>query len=274
MNIIDAIILGILQGITEFLPVSSSGHLVVAQHFLKYQPDEHLLFDVILHLGTLVAVVLVYRHSLGNYIRSSIQMLKKSERSMWERASEDVFMREIFWILVATVPTGLIGIFFRKEFKKIFSSLPSVGVLFAFTGCLLLVTYWRSGGERPISELGWWRALLIGVAQGVAIAPGISRSGMTIAMALLIGMRRDDAARYSFLLSIPAISGAALLELRKVQWAHMPYVSLLIGGIAAAVTGYLALIFLLRLVRKGQLAWFAPYLWVLAAAILYKSFAG
>ncbi len=268
MNLTNAIILGTLQGITEFLPVSSSGHLAVSQHLLGYNPAENMLFDVILHLGTLAAVIVIYRESLFNYVKSFFNLFRESDNSFMEKLKGDAHFVEIYYIILATIPTGLIGVFFHKDFERLFGSLQMIAYMFAITGFLLLITHWRSSGTIQIKELKWHTALLIGLGQGLAITPGISRSGTTIAIALLLGMRRDEAARFSFLLSIPAILGATLLELRKLHEIEVNVLAFLSGGFVAMVTGLLALIFLIKIVKKGQLAWFSPYLWALSAIIL------
>ncbi|MCB9637556.1 MAG: undecaprenyl-diphosphate phosphatase [Myxococcales bacterium] len=270
MNLLDAIGLGILQGLTEFLPVSSSGHLTVAQYLLKYS-KHNILFDVVVHVGTLLAVLWVFRESLAIYVRSTIGLVRPSKEvagmGFLERCQQDTGLREIFWIGAATFPTAVIGLTGKKYFEQAFSSPTTVAWMFVVTGALLLLTRFLREGDRECSTLGLMPALIIGIAQGLAITPGISRSGTTIAFALIVGMRRDEAARFSFLLAIPAIAGAALLELRKLHGLDglLPF---LVGGVAAAVTGFFALVWLLKLVRKGKLYWFTPYLWTLATVLL------
>ena len=268
---LDALILGILQGLTEFLPVSSSGHLTIGQYFLGYKTKDSILFDIILHVGTLAAVLWVFRESLFGYIRSLRSVLspqKEAAPSLWVRCQEDQGMREIFWILLATIPTGLIGVFGKKYFEAGFSSPTLVSWMFVVTGGLLLMTRYLKEGTRSCADVGWMPALILGIAQGLAITPGISRSGTTIAFALVVGMRRDEAARFSFLLAIPAIAGAAILELRKLDGGWESLLPMLLGGVAAGVTGFFALVWLLRLVRGGKLYAFTPYLWTLAAVLL------
>lgn len=274
MGVWDAIILGIVQGITEFLPVSSSGHLAVGQYLLGYQSQDYVLFNILLHVGTLGAVVWVYRSSLTDFVSggsSAVFNAKQSNLSLIERCKQSIPVREMFWIGVATVPTGVVGLLFKKQLESAFGSITMISIMFCVTGVLLLATLWRSGGSRTIAEMTWMHAALIGLAQGIAILPGISRSGATIACALLLGMRRDEAARFSFLLAIPVIGGVALLEIRKLS-DFSTLVPFLLGGLTSAIVGYLALRFLIQLVQKGRLAWFAVYLWILAAVLLGKTY--
>ena len=265
MELLDALILGIIQGLTEFLPVSSSGHLLVGKSFLGYEGKSGLLFEIVVHVGTLLAVVLVYRESLKQYVTGSLQFVK-GDGSFAQKWKQQQSVREIFWICVATVPTGLIGILFKKQFESV--GVPIVAVMFFVTAFVLLLTRWLSAGERPAADIIWWQALLIGLAQGLAITPGISRSGSTIACALLLGMRRDDAARFSFLLSIPAICGALLLKILKGEFAGVEVMPLLVGGLSAGIVGYFALRWLIKLVKEGQLAWFSLYLVILGGSLL------
>lgn len=271
MEIIDALILGLIQGLTEFLPVSSSGHLVVGKKMLGYSASTGMLFEVVLHVGTLVAVMWFYRDSLRSYVHGLHRLVvpaspEQSFRERWAAPS----VQEMLWIVVAMIPTGLIGIAFRSSFKKAGDSVSIVALMFGVTGLLLLVSS-RGGKERlTVADMGWWRALLIGLAQGLAITPGISRSGTTIACALLLGLRREGAARFSFLLSIPAILGAMLLEIVKHDAEKITWAPLFLGGLCAAVVGYLALVLLVRLVLRGRLHWFTVYLWGLSAFLLYR----
>jgi undecaprenyl-diphosphatase len=267
----DAISLGILQGITEFLPVSSSGHLAVAQSMLRYRPDQYLLYDVIVHLGTLLVILWIYRSSLARYVSGGISAWQApTGGSWWTRWWHETSIRELFWIAIATIPTGLIGVLFQKQLKAAFGSLSTITAMFVITGIVLWVTRWRQGGEIDAANLGWWRAILLGLAQGIAIMPGISRSGATIACALLLGMRREEAARFSFLLAIPAICGATILELRSSDFGNTSATALALGFVSAAISGYLALRFLIHIVRQGQISWFAVYLWILAATLSLK----
>lgn len=275
MRIIDAIGLGILQGLTEFLPISSSGHLAVGQKMLGYDAKGMIFFDIIVHVGTLLAILWVYRSSLVRYGVDAKDLLVHRGGGSWgERFWNQPSMREVTWVVLATIPTGFIGVFFRKPLEAAFGSVSTIAVMFAITGVLLWFTRYRHGGTQEIATLFWWQPLILGIAQGIAILPGISRSGTTIAVALFLGLRRDEAARMSFLLAIPAISGATLLEARKLDGIPADWMALLVGGITAAIVGYFALLMLIRVVKQGQLSWFSIYLWLLAGGIGLKLYLG
>lgn len=270
-NLWGAAALGVLQGFTEFLPVSSSGHLVVGGHLMQI-PAQSLLFDVLLHLGTLLPVLWLYRRDLAE-IFAALPGLAHPGRAWRESRG----FRLGICVVLGTLPTGLIGVALEKQFEALFSNLTAVGITFCITGGILWLTRLgraRAGGaEEPADShlsLSAGRALAVGLAQGLAITPGISRSGTTIAAALLLGIERAMAARLSFLLSVPAILGAVALHLRKLgadtHGEHLP--AYLAGALAAAITGYLALRWLVALVRRGGLHWFSLYLWPLGLTVL------
>ncbi len=267
MKVFDAIILGIVQGLSEFLPISSSGHLAVAQYLLGYRPSQQIFFDLILHVGTLVVILAYYRQ----YI---YQVLVELSRTLGGGGEGKLLDTEAFWLLVwiavASIPTGVIGILFRHQFEKIFEQPILIAVMFVFTGLILFLTQLKSSGSVGIRDLGWFRAFAVGVAQGLAIAPGISRSGMTIAAALLLGVNRKDGAKFSFLIAIPAIGGATLLELSKVTSENVQFLPLAVGGLTSAVVGYLALKFLVKLVERGKLFYFSFYLWAVASLLAFS----
>lgn len=264
MSPVEAAVLGIVQGLTEFLPVSSSGHLVLGQRLLGVQ-EPSLLFDVAVHVGTLIAVLAVFRQDLW-----------EMAQGLWQRGPEGRRGRRLIWLVaVGSVPTAIIGLVFKDHFEAMFSSTLTVGISLLITGSLLMVTGIVPVGRRGTERTGAGRALIIGIAQGTAITPGISRSGATIATALLLGVDRKLAALYSFLLSIPAILGALALQLRDVGSSPAsPWGILVLGGAVAGVTGYAALRILLRVVQAGRLHWFAPYCWALGLAALAWSFWG
>ncbi|MCO4747610.1 MAG: undecaprenyl-diphosphate phosphatase [Proteobacteria bacterium] len=253
-----AAFLGFLQGLTEFLPVSSSGHLVLFQQFFEIAGDE-VLFDLVLHLGTLLPVIWFYRDSLKDMLGDVVG----GEKPFLERPG----VRLALLIIVATIPTGLIGVLFKDIFETLFQR-PSVLVLtFAITGGLLWSTRGRTQGVLDASTLTYGQAALLGFAQGLAITPGISRSGTTIAVALMLGLTPMFAARFSFLMSIPAILGAVVLKLKDLGDAAPPDpAQLAVGGIVAMISGYFALAFLVGLVKRDGLSHFSWYCWMAAIA--------
>lgn len=271
----QAALLGIVQGITEFLPVSSSGHLVLFQQWLGdsfFATDQAVLFDLVLHLGTLVPVLWYYREDLVRIVTSwtgggAPRPEGQTGVMTWLRADSDRWLA--FLVLVGTLPTGLIGIGLKDHFETLFHGGRPVGFALLVTGALLLATKWRSGGTAHVVSIGIGTALLIGFAQGLAITPGISRSGTTIAVALFLGFDRALAARYSFLLSVPAILGAIVLIAKDgVAFDDAALSALAVGFVAAMVVGYGALVMLVALVKRGGLHRFTWYVWPVGIAAI------
>lgn len=270
-------ILGTIQGLTEFLPVSSSGHLVVMRHALGVEnmiASADVTFEVILHLGTLLAVIAVYARDLVRLLRDFFCGLKAliQRRPFHEVALAHPYFRLGLFILLASVPTAIMGYALRKQFESLFSNLWAVGVAFLITAVVLFMTRFKKPGEVEGASMGWLKALIIGVAQGLAITPGISRSGATISTALYLGVDRADAARFSFLLSIPAIVGAAVFKLKDLAIPTGAAGGIVIGLLSSAVIGFIALKILIKLVEGGRLHYFAYY--VAAAGIGSLIYAG
>ena len=263
MNIIEIIFLGIIQGLTEFLPISSSGHLVLFQNLLGFkEPD--LLLDISLHLGTLLAVCL--------YLRSDIKMMVTE---IWLRDFKGAHASLAWWVLVGTIPTAIIGLVFREPLEKFYGSITVVGMMLIVTGIILIATGTLLAVTRFISkeygtrtQAGVMTALTVGTVQGLAIIPGISRSGSTIVCGLLFGLKRGLAGKFSFLLSIPAIAGALVLHLSAEAIIRTGIVPLLTGFGASALYGFLALKFFMNMVRKGRLHYFAPYCWAVGLLVI------
>jgi undecaprenyl-diphosphatase len=251
MEEISSAILGFIQGLTEFLPVSSSGHLVVFQEFLPIQGD-HIAFDLVLHIGTLLPILWVYRTDISQLFTGLINNPKGE------------YARLAMWIVLGSVPTAIIGIGLEDLFEEVFHTPKMVGIAFFITACILFGTKYVTKNDRGLAQMTWKDAVLIGIAQGMAITPGISRSGSTIAAALFLGLRRDLAAKYSFLLSIPAILGGFILKFKDLQESQFDIFPLLIGFICAAFSGYVALRLLLKLVNSGDFSKFSYYLVVVS----------
>lgn len=264
MSILNAIILGIIQGLTEFLPVSSSGHLVIAEHLLPGWQQTGIVFEIILHLATLLAVIIFFRQDL-------LQLIKSLYTKSFEARRQRYLL---LMIILATIPTGIIGLAGKKIFVGLFERLDVVGGMLLITALLLWLaeTPRAQNGER---NGGLKDAVLIGITQGLAIIPGISRSGSTISVAMLLGIEPEKAARFSFLISIPAISGAALLNIKDIS--NLPAEQIpasLYGAAAALITGLLALKFLLMIIKKRRLRLFSIYCTIAGCGALVLAFAG
>lgn len=264
---LQAVLLGAIQGLTEFLPVSSSGHLVLSQAWLGddfLAASNPLFFDLVLHLGTLLPILWFYRADLASVLASFTggQGVAASGGPVaWLRADPSRWLAAM--VILGSVPTAAIGLSLEEHFEELFSSVLPVCIALLATAVLLVATRWTPEPRGP-AALTWKAALLIGLIQGVAIIPGISRSGSTIALALFLGLERDLAARFSFLLSVPAIAGAILIKGIKdgpeLLGAGIDWFPLLCGFLSAAVVGYLALVLLVGIVKKGGLHRFAWYL--------------
>lgn len=274
MDVLDALWLGLVQALTEFLPVSSSGHLRLAQALLDAEAPHDLLFDVLLHVGTLVAVIGVYRKDIWLLVRDALEALRTRQ------LQESEGVRTLLLLVIATVPTGLMGVLLKDWMTSPAIGTRAVGGLLLANGVVLIVSgrvKEQTPAQRPwsVAGIGPLQALVIGVAQGVAILPGISRSGMTIVTALLLGAERMHAARFSFLLSIPAILGALVLGLDDLLASEGAQASPAIYGVGAAVSavvGALALTLLLKLLRAARFHHFAWYCWALGlTALLWPS---
>ena len=266
MELIHSIVLGFIQGLTEFLPVSSSAHLVLFQRLFGLSEPE-LFFDICLHVGTLGAVCIFFRKEIASLCLAVLSWGAAGGKT----AALDPETREelamVGMILVGSVPTAVLGIIIKQFSQEIFSSLVVVGVMLCLTAGLLLTTTLTNQGARK--KVTFPLALLIGFVQGIAVLPGLSRSGSTIALALFFGVSRERAARFSFLLSIPAIVGASLLALFDISGGPIPPWGLIAVGTAfSAVTGYLSLRFLVYIVGRGKLHVFAPYCFVVGVVAL------
>jgi len=254
MNPFQALILGLVQGTTEFVPVSSSGHLVLVPWLLRW-PEPGLAFDITLHWGTLIAVVVVFWRDLW---RLAVAWL----RSLRSRSLAETEARIAWWIILGTVPGMVFGLILNDPLERLFSAPVTVAVLLLVTAAILALSERWGHRTRDLADMTWMDALLIGVGQAVAIMPGISRSGATIASGLLRGLKRETAARFSFLLSMPIILGAGLPQLLDVAQAgdfvtQLPVLAL--GFVAAALSGYLCIRFLLNFLQRHRLYVFASY---------------
>ncbi len=269
MDNMTIIFLGIVQGLTEFLPISSSGHLVLLQALLGFK-EPQLMFDIFLHMGTLLAVCVFFRSELMGIIRDtwrfSVEVFKGRERLTSINKWPNVMLA--LWIITATIPTALIGLLFRSPLEALFGNVYKVGLMMICTGLILAVTIFISAGYASRRDVGLLTSLAVGIAQGLAIIPGISRSGTTIVCGMAFGMERELSARFSFLLSIPAIIGAMLLQLNFEGLSGSDAFPLLLGLVTSAISGFFVLKILMGIVRRGRLFYFAPYCWLVGLLII------
>lgn len=263
MTVIESILLGVLQGLTEFLPVSSSGHLVLLQELLKIN-EQGVVFEVALHLGTLLSVLTFYHRTIRLILKDVC-----SSRRVREGSSP---VNLLVLLIVGSIPTALIGFSLKDLFERLFDQPVAVGVFLMVTGGFLFLTRGKMSQTKMrdvnnldhLSTLDWKKAVVIGIAQGMAITPGISRAGATIATGILLKVDRSVAALYSFLLSIPAILGASLLQLKDVtHFSSHTYLLLAIGVITSYIAGCAGLWGVLHFVKRGRLEVFSYYLWAL-----------
>lgn len=251
MDLIQVLILAIIQGITEWLPISSSGHLVVVQEYFGLAPP--VIFDVMLHIGTLLVVLIAFWEDVVGISKAVAKLDFKAEEG-----------KLALFIIVGNIPTALIGLIFHDIFESFFYNQLAVGIALLGTGCMLYVSKYGKNSK----EMGQLDAFLIGVAQGIAIIPGVSRSGVTIAAGLLSKLRKETVFRFSFLLSIPAIIGAAVFESRDMVLTEDSGITIGVGVIVAMIVGYLALRLLQKVLLRGKFHMFAFYCWLLGTAIV------
>jgi undecaprenyl-diphosphatase len=266
MPYLEAVALALLQAFTEFLPVSSSGHLILAQQIFGGAVEVDILYDVLLHIATTAAVLVYLRRETMGLFRV---LLGHGGGSAGTFAGHE--RRALAYVLLANVPTGAIGLLIERFLVPYVTRPDVVGVMLMITGVLLFGERARVR-ERDMAEMRGRDALAVGVIQGIAVLPGVSRSGSTITGGILLGLERDLAARFSLLISVPAIAVAAVLELAKVEdFGAVPVGPYLLGMLIAGLAGYLAIDLILRLVRARRFHVFAYYLWPLGAlAILWQ----
>lgn len=255
VGLIRALILGIIQGLTEFLPISSSGHLVIFPAAVGWDSPT-LVFDATVHLATLIAVIIVFWRDLG-------VLISAWWKGLWHgHPLENVHSRITWWILLGTIPGVYAGVYLESTFESFFTEPRAVGGFLLATALLLVLADILGKRQRGFTDITWWDGLLVGIGQAASISPGLSRSGTTISVGIFCGLSREAAARFSFILAIPIILGAGLRSLAELirhgdVSAEAP--ALVVGFIAAAISGYLAIRFLLAYLRKRRLYPFAIY---------------
>lgn len=258
MELIKAITLGVIQGLTEFLPISSSGHLVIGSELLHFQ-QQGVMFDVFLHLGTLFSVMLVFRRELLAMAAAPFAIAA----GRGDEESRLYFMWDIY-VVVATIPAVIAGLFLKDKVEQLFSNLTLVYTMLLVTAAIMITT--RYLREREL-RLNWLRSLVVGCAQACAIMPGLSRSGSTIFIGMALGMDREVVAKFSFIMSIPAIVGAAVLQSQDM-FQQAPSLDSLVnigaGTVMSALAGYFAIVLLLDIVRRNRLQYFGYYCLVIS----------
>lgn len=277
MTIMQSFLLGLLQGVAEFLPISSSGHLILAQRLFNLK-DVPLLFDVVLHVATLLAVVLFFKTRLAELLKAFLRWA--ANRPMTDikgtsplTATDEDARRTVEAVIFATIATGGVGVIVEKAVKDVNPAV--VCIMFLVTAAILVLSAFivkrrQTDGRSSallVSSPTLRMSMFIGIAQGIGTMPGISRSGITISAALLCGLKAEAAGELSFIVSIPAILGAFILQMKDApKLAGLGVLPLAIGALTAFVSGYLALVLLMRIIKRGRLAWFAVYLTAAAAA--------
>ena len=273
MDIIQAIIIGVVQGLTEFLPVSSSAHLVFAQYFLGVT-DPSLAFDVLLHLGTVIAVIAYFWKDIIQMIISFfLSLIDLVNGKFLTEVRKDPYKKLSWLVIIGTIPVGVIGYLFNDFIESLFTGVSVPAFFLLITGCILYFSQRKNSGEINLKNMTWKDTLIVGCGQACALLPGLSRSGTTIATGLFLGLDKEFAAKFSFILSIPAILGAAVYKLKDVTATHIELLPWIIGFIVAVISGYLAISFLLKLIKERSLDIFAYYCWIVGAIILVGSLA-
>lgn len=268
MTVLEGILLGMFQGFTEFLPISSSGHLVLLQELMSIK-SPGVFIEVSLHFGTLLSILIVFRNDIYNLIIEFLKILKGIFFPKNLKKTEYTVF--VYMIIMGSIPTAIMGIFFEPLFKSAYESSFFVSLMLLITGLLLWYSD-RFSGNKTVKEMSILDAIFIGFFQGLAINPGLSRSGSTIFASLFRGMNKESATRFSFILSIPAVLGAFLFELKdilKVNIEHnISFLSVFCGVISAFISGYIAINILINLLKRKKLHYFSYYCWVLGAIII------
>jgi undecaprenyl-diphosphatase len=281
MGTLEALILGLIQGLTEFLPVSSSGHLQIGQHLLGVQELGGLTFDIVVHVATVLATVVIFRKEIWDLICGFFTKINPDTTlSLWNRLNYS--QRYVVMIVISMIPIGIVGLCFKDQVEEIFSgSIAVVGVCLMVTSVLLALThFFKSDAVKEKKEISPLHAFIIGLAQSVAVLPGLSRSGSTIATGLLLGEKRENVAQFSFLMVIPPILGEALLDFKHIfapsaeylaehgAEAPIPAVALITGFAAAFLSGCFACKWMVKLIKKCKLLYFAIYCFIMGIVCL------
>lgn len=287
MSLLEAIFLGFIQGVAEFLPISSSGHLAIFEKLFGME-EAGMAFDVFLHVGTLIAVLLVYWRDVVRLfvegvgivvdacvnVYAFIKSIKTKERPVYRRIIRSAYRKFAMLVIVSTIPTGIIGMLGEELVDKSSDTLIVPGICLLITAVLLFMSDLIPDGTKTPKKTTYANAVFMGVCQGIATLPGLSRSGTTITSALLCGLRRDFAVKYSFIMSIPAIIGAAIVKVPAMQKdiATTSAVYYVVGIIVSAVVGFICIKTMLVIVRNKKFKYFAYYCAVIGLIAIIASF--
>lgn len=289
MNLLQAIIMGFIQGLAEFLPISSSGHLALGKEILKLNTDTGLLFDVMLHIGTLVAIFIAFWADVKELIIEGFSIIgdffanlwisishlfsKNQEKPTYRSMIKTPYRRFVMLVIVSTIPTAIIGILLEDIITAASATVIIPGICLLITGVLLLIADNAKSGKLNEETATYKKAGIIGLAQGMATLPGISRSGTTITACLLCGFEKSFAVKYSFIMSIPAVLGSAVLELRhfdEIHYSNGLMFNYLVGTVVAGVVGYICIMTMLKIVRDKKFLGFSIYCFIVGIiAITY-----
>ena len=274
MDILQAVIIGIIQGLTEFLPVSSSAHLVFVQRLLGVESS--IAFDVFLHLGTLIAVLWFFRTDVYKMLRAWWLSIGDLLQGRFRQGfADDPYKRLAWYVVLATVPVGIVGVLFEDAVDSMFAGALYVPAFFLFvTGTILYLSQRMASGNINFENISKKEALWMGLGQACAILPGLSRSGTTIAAGLTIGLDKEFAAKFSFILSIPAILGAFVVQLKDIGSAlNVNFLPVFLGFIVSIIAGYFAIKWMLDLIQNRSLDVFSYYCWIISIIVFMGSIA-
>lgn len=267
------LILALLQGITEFLPVSSSGHLALCSIIFRDFDQPGIILEILLHVATSIAVIIFLRKEIFAIIKSLFSTIFR-RKTISENAKNEFYnYRKLFlMIIVASIPTAIIGLFLKESAEKAFGTAWMVAAGFFVTGIVLLSSKFFKADRKSLFDIGYIEALFVGIIQGIAVFPGVSRSGMTITAGLFTGCKPEAAAKFSFLLSLPAIIGALILDLKEVTAIQSDHILIFLAGmIIASAIALLSINFLLAITKKWKLHYFAPYCIIVGLILLIAS---
>ena len=266
MTITESVILGIIQGLTEFLPVSSSGHLVIFEHVFGIS-EGNLFYSLMLHIASLLAVIIYFREEILMLLASFIKSINRISGKINDEISSGE--KTVAYIIIATIPAVIAGVVLNDFFDSLYSNPKAVGYSLIFTGVLLIISRYANNMKKDTSELGISGSIFVGIFQSLAIIPGVSRSGSTITGGMLAGLKSEEAARFSFILSIPAILGASVYEIITTDFTNIIFdINIVFGMLSSFVFGYIAIRYLMKIIRKGNIHYFSVYVFLAGAFIL------